>query len=712
MRVVFIVRSTLFTVPGGDTVQVQETARELHNEGVEADIKGASEKIDYEMYDLLHFFNIIRPADILVHIERSGKPFVVSTILVDYSTYDKQQRSGLAGKLFRLLPAGGIEYTKSLYRFLMRRDKLASLSYLWKGHNGSINEILTKAKAVLVQAQGEYDDLVKLYHTAPAFSIIHNGVNTAMFQERKKTARIKNLVLCVARIEGIKNQYNLIRALNNTAYQLVLIGNVAPNQKNYYQKCRNIAAANVSFINHLPQQQLIDYYATASVHILPSWFEVCGLSSLEAAVMGCQVVITDNGYARSYFKDDAFYCDPAKPESILQSVDSAMTANDDGGYIGCLQKIYIIKQTLNIAIIGTRGIPNHYGGFEQVAQYLSAGLLNKGHRVTVYNSHDHPYKQKEWKGVQIIHCYDAEKSFGTAGQFVYDLNCIRNAGKKNFDVILFLGYTSSSVWGRLFPKNAIIISNMDGMEWKRSKYSAPVRKFLLYAEKLAVKYSHHLIADSTAVQVYLYKKYSIQSRYIPYGAEIIKDPDENVLRLFGLKKHNYYMLMARMEPENNIDMILAGFCKTGSDKIFIVVGNMNNSFGTKMLARYGKDRRLIFAGPIFEETTVNALRAFSKLYFHGHSVGGTNPSLLEAMASMALIAAHDNEFNRAVLQNDAFYFKVVDEVSQLIDAVERTEQAAAMISSNLKKIKDQFNWPAITDEYEKCIIDCYNKPVK
>ena len=367
---------------------------------------------------------------------------------------------------------------------------------------------------------------------------------------------------------------------------------------------------------------------------------------------------------------------------------------------------------MNIAIIGTRGIPNHYGGFEQVAQHLAVGLLSKGHRVTVYNSHDHPYKQRDWKGVEIIHCYDGEKAIGTAGQFIYDLNCIRNARKKNFDVMLFLGYTSSSIWGRLFPKNVVIISNMDGMEWKRSKYSKLVRKFLLYAERLAVKYSHHLIADSTAVQAYLYKKYSIQSRYIPYGAEINIEQDENTLKLFGLEKHNYYMLMARMEPENNIDMILAGFCKTGSDKKFVVVGNMNNSFGTKMLVRYGKDRRLILTGAIFDETKVTALRAFCRLYFHGHSVGGTNPSLLEAMASGALIAAHDNEFNRAVLQNDAFYFKTTDEVLQLINVVERTEQTEEMISNNSKKVKDKFNWPSITDEYEKCIIDCYNKSAK
>ena len=132
MKVLIIVRSTLFTARGGDTIQVEETANELRKIGVEVDIKKTNESINYSSYDLLHFFNIIRPSDILVHIERSKKPFVVSTILIDYSGYDKQQRSGMARKLFKLLPAGGIEYLKTLYRCLMGKDQLVSVSYLWK----------------------------------------------------------------------------------------------------------------------------------------------------------------------------------------------------------------------------------------------------------------------------------------------------------------------------------------------------------------------------------------------------------------------------------------------------------------------------------------------------------------------------------------------------------------------------------------------------
>ncbi|MBL7703102.1 MAG: DUF1972 domain-containing protein [Ferruginibacter sp.] len=370
-------------------------------------------------------------------------------------------------------------------------------------------------------------------------------------------------------------------------------------------------------------------------------------------------------------------------------------------------KIYSIKKHLNIAIIGTRGIPNNYGGFEQVAQYLGAGLVSKGHQVTVYNAHHHPYKQRKWKGVQIIHCFDGEQFIGTAGQFIYDLNCIRDARRKNFDVILFLGYTSSSVWGRWFPRNAAVISNMDGMEWKRRKYSGPVKRFLMYAEKLAVKYSDHLIADSTAVQQYLDRKYNKQTSYISYGAEIAETENEAALQNYGLVKQGYYMLMARMEPENNIEMILDGFCKTSSVEKFIVVGKISNSFGKKIAEKYRKDERIIFAGGIFEQNTINSLRKYCKLYFHGHSVGGTNPSLLEAMAGGALIAAHDNEFNRAVLNEDAFYFSTADEVMGLINTNKLREKAAGIICNNLKKIKEQFNWPAIVDAYEAVMIECH-----
>jgi len=364
---------------------------------------------------------------------------------------------------------------------------------------------------------------------------------------------------------------------------------------------------------------------------------------------------------------------------------------------------------LKIAILGTRGIPNNYGGYEQAATFLSAGLVEKGHAVTVYNSHNHPYAGNSINGVEIIHCYDPEYKTGTAGQFIYDLNCIRDAAKKNYDAILMMGYTSSSIWGKYYPKQSVIISNMDGLEWKRKKYSWPVRQYLRYAEKLAVKHSDYYIADSPVTQAYLYEKYNIQCQYIPYGAAINEDNCGDVLKSFDLFAGNYFLLIARMEPENNIETILEGFAESGSEKKFVVVGNINNGYGKKLQQKFDKLNSIHFAGSIFDQEKLHCLRSFCSTYFHGHSVGGTNPSLLEAMASKALIASHDNLFNKAVLGNDAFYFSTAADVAEIIQNTNRTATAIKMICNNLEKIKKQYSWKNIIDQYENYIIECWQQ---
>ncbi len=362
---------------------------------------------------------------------------------------------------------------------------------------------------------------------------------------------------------------------------------------------------------------------------------------------------------------------------------------------------------LKIAIAGTRGIPNHYGGFEQITAYVAPGLVEKGHSVTVYNSHNHPYQGSTWNGVEIVHCYDPEHMLGTAGQFVYDFNCIQDMRQRDFDVILFMGYTSSSVWGSMFPRRATIISNMDGLEWKRSKYSKPVQAFLKYAEKLAVKYSDYYIADSTVIRSYLQKKYAINSAFIAYGAERFVDDDCPLMNKFNLKPKEYFLLVARMEPENNIETILEGFTKSVSTKKFLVVGNTSNKFGQYLKAKFGHDERVCFHDAIFNIKTIQHLQHNAYLYFHGHSVGGTNPSLLEAMAGGALIAAHDNPFNRSVLNHNAFYFSSSADVQWLTEVVARNAAEDTMIGNNIKRIQQHYNWDKIISEYEAYIYECY-----
>ncbi|MDP4130945.1 MAG: glycosyltransferase family 4 protein [Bacteroidota bacterium] len=323
MKVVLITRSTLLTVKGGDTIQVFQTAKHLARLGISADVKLTQEKINYSNYDLLHFFNITRPADILFHIQKAGKPFVITTILIDYSDFDKIYRKGISGFILRFLSADNAEYIKAMARFLKGQERLMTRSYVWMGQRKCIKEILTHAAMVFSNSHMESKKITQRYGLNTNCVAVSNGVDPEVFAYNEQIGKDETLVLCVGRIEGIKNQLNLIEALNNTKYKLLIIGSAAPNQPTYYRECRRTAASNVHFMDFVEQSELALYYQRAKVHVLASWFEACGLSSLEAAAMGCNIVITANGYTREYYEGYAFYCHPESPASILQAVNEA-----------------------------------------------------------------------------------------------------------------------------------------------------------------------------------------------------------------------------------------------------------------------------------------------------------------------------------------------------------------------------------------------------
>lgn len=326
MRVAYITRSTLYKVHGGITVHVLETARQLRNLGVDVSVIPTHSTIDYNDFDLLHFFDIPRPANILHHVKRSNKPFVITPILIDYSEYDQQHRKGISGAIFRYFRPAANEYIKTVSRWLLGKDRLPAKSYLWKGQQQSMRYILERAQLLLPNSKSEYDQLNKLFPLDKSYTVVPNGVDDQLFCPDPSVTKDPTLVLCVARFEGLKNQLNLIKALNNTAFTLLLAGDVSPNHQQYYRQCRKIAANNVKFLGKLTQEELLPYYKQAKVHVLPSWFETCGLSSLEAAAMGCNIVITDKGFTRDYFVDEAFYCDPGNPATILEAIQQAAKA--------------------------------------------------------------------------------------------------------------------------------------------------------------------------------------------------------------------------------------------------------------------------------------------------------------------------------------------------------------------------------------------------
>jgi glycosyltransferase involved in cell wall biosynthesis len=286
MKIAFITRSTLYDVPGGDTIQVGQIVKHLKKTGAEATIFLTNEKIDYSQWDLFHFFNITRPADILFHLGKTKKPFILSPILVDYTEYDSYYREGFSGFILKRFPAGCQEYIKTLARWLAGKDALQSKSYIWTGQNKSIRAILKNVAWILPNSEKEYQRLKELYAIEKAYAVVPNGIDPLLFHPDEKMKKNNKLVVCAARIEGLKNQLNLIRALNDTDYTLLLIGSPAPNQRKYYEQCRKTAAKNILFHEQVSQTVLVEYYKAAKVHALPSWFETCGLSSLEAAAMG------------------------------------------------------------------------------------------------------------------------------------------------------------------------------------------------------------------------------------------------------------------------------------------------------------------------------------------------------------------------------------------------------------------------------------------
>lgn len=355
---------------------------------------------------------------------------------------------------------------------------------------------------------------------------------------------------------------------------------------------------------------------------------------------------------------------------------------------------------MKIAILGTRGIPNYYGGFEQFAEYFSVYLVEKGHEVYCYNSHNHKFQEDNFKGVNIIHQYDPEYKYGTFGQFIYDYNCITDSRKRNFDIILQLGYTSNSIWFFLLPKKPIIITNMDGIEWKRSKYNWFVRQFLKIAEWLAAVTSDYLVADSIGIQMFLKKRYNKNSTYIAYGTYPFYNPDDSILKKYSVEKYNYNIIMARFEPENNIDTVLKGVADSKDNTIMLVIGNHKTKYGDYLKNKYKEHKNILFIGGIYNLLHLNNLRYFSNLYFHGHSVGGTNPSLLEAMASKAYIIAHSNHFNRAILQEDAEYFSNSQDVKNILENTRKSNNLHK-IEKNFLKIETQFTWEKINQTYLK-----------
>src|SRR5258706_7044218 len=309
---------------------------------------------------------------------------------------------------------------------------------------------------------------------------------------------------------------------------------------------------------------------------------------------------------------------------------------------------------MKLGILGARGVPARYGGFETFAEQLAVRLVERGHEVTVFCEAT-KNTLEQYKGVKLS--YVSARNFGPLTTIAYDAACLWHA-RSSFDVIYMLGYGSSALcWlPRLWDTEVWI--NMDGLEWARAKWSVIARCYLRWAEAIAMHTPNRIIADAAAV------KTSLQARYrklppcdvIPYGCEIVRSAPLEELNSFGLVPRSYYLVVCRFEPENHIREIIEGFLNSATQARLVLVGDhTRKSKYAQSIASYNNDR-LLFVGPVYDESRIRALRYFCRAYLHGHSVGGTNPSLLEAMGCGNVVISHDNPFNREVLGDSGLFF--------------------------------------------------------
>jgi glycosyltransferase involved in cell wall biosynthesis len=363
------------------------------------------------------------------------------------------------------------------------------------------------------------------------------------------------------------------------------------------------------------------------------------------------------------------------------------------------------KSNQKIAILGSRGIPNRYGGFEQCAEFLSAAFYDAGHDVTVFNTSNHEFKEKCFNQINIERVFCPERMIGSAAHIIYDFLCLMHCIFKRQDIIIMLGY-SSSVFGliasRPFLKNSKIVVNMDGLEWQRTKWSIPVRWFTKWAEKRVILMGLTYVSDNRGLVTYFKTNYQVATHYIPYGTVSIGDHEtkQTITSPYNAIE-NYAIIVARIEPENNVEMVLEAILDSNFDGITIIVGSVfGNKYAEKITKKFAGDK-FLFVGGIYDPKLLNQLRYRASIYFHGHSVGGTNPSLVEAMQLGCRIFSYDNIFNRETTQNNAVFFKTSEDLSAKINS--QIDNNYADLEKNKRNypgiIQSDFDWNIIAKKY-------------
>lgn len=355
-----------------------------------------------------------------------------------------------------------------------------------------------------------------------------------------------------------------------------------------------------------------------------------------------------------------------------------------------------------LSILGTRGIPAKHGGFETFAEHLALHLVSRGWDVTVYCQDEDVEHQTEelWRGVRLVKV--PSYSSGAWGTVIFDWISSQHAASRG-GTILTLGYNTAAFCLFYRFRGVTNLINMDGLEWQRDKWSKMQRAWLYLNERLGCLLGNHLIADHPEIEAHLLTRVpSDKITMIPYGAHPVNQAEISLIKPFGLNAGGYALVIARPEPENSLLEIVQSFSRKRRGYPLVVLGAYQpdkNSYHQEVIAAASDEVK--FIGAIYDHPVVEALRFHARAYIHGHTVGGTNPSLVESLATGTPILAHDNRFNRWVAGDAAYYFR--DELEcetrfdQLLDNAEELERLG---HASRHRGLELFTWELVLTQYE------------
>ena len=363
-----------------------------------------------------------------------------------------------------------------------------------------------------------------------------------------------------------------------------------------------------------------------------------------------------------------------------------------------------MKKKRKLAIIGTVGVPAQYGGFETLAEYILEDMVGE-FEVTVF-CEKAAYKDRRlssYKGAELK--YIPLRANGSQSVLYDAVSILRSFTNKDFLLVLGVSGTVTLPLIRPFTK-AKIITNIDGLEWQRDKWGKKTKAFLKWSEKLAVKYSDLVIADNLYIKEYVTQEYNTSSLLIAYGGDhVTKEEKSKWVKQYPILNENYAFTVCRIEPENNLDMIVQAYLKSNQQMPYLIVGNWKASaYGENLRNRYRKEKKLRLLDPIYGQNELNALRSNCRIYLHGHSAGGTNPSLVEAMYLALPIIAYGVNYNLATTNHAALYFCSSAALTKILNEI--TDKDLEDISIKMKDYAERnYLWKNISLKYVEAIKD-------